>query len=44
MSRKLSRIKKNGDSKVYSWEKDGYQYKLSQVGEETIITVNKSAI
>ena len=41
---KVSKDKENGDSKVYSWEKDGYQYKLSQVGEETIITVNKSAI
>lgn len=41
---KISKDKENGDSKVYSWEKDGYQYKLSQVGEETIITVNKSAI
>ena len=41
---KISEDKENGDSKVYSWEKDGYQYKLSQVGEETIITVNKSAI
>ena len=36
--------KENGDSKVYSWEKDGFQYKLSQVGEETIVTVNKNSI
>ena len=41
---KVSKDKENGDSKVYSWEKDGYQYKLSEVGEETIITVNKNAI
>lgn len=36
--------KENGDSKDYSWEKEGFQYKLSQVGEEIIITVNKSSI
>ena len=41
---KVSKDKENGDSKAYSWEKDGYQYKLSEVGEETIITVNKNAI
>lgn len=41
---KVSKDEENGDSKVYSWEKDGYQYKLSEVGEETIITVNKNAI
>ncbi|MDK0618413.1 hypothetical protein P5F24_10815 [Clostridium perfringens] len=41
---KVSKDKENGDSKVYSWEKDGYQYKLSEVGEETIITVNKNSI
>ncbi|WP_300261064.1 hypothetical protein [Clostridium sp.] len=41
---KVSKDKENGDFKVYSWEKDGYQYKLSEVGEETIITVNKNAI
>lgn len=41
---KISKDEENGDSKVYSWEKDGYQYKLSEVGEETIITVNKNAI
>lgn len=41
---KVSKDKENGDSKVYSWEKDGYQYKLSEVGEETMITVNKNAI
>ncbi|EGT3616679.1 hypothetical protein FHH43_10610 [Clostridium perfringens] len=41
---KVGKDEENGDSKVYKWEKDGYQYKLSQVGEETIITVNKNAI
>lgn len=41
---KINKDEENGDSKVYEWEKDGYQYKLSQVGEETIITVNKNAI
>ncbi len=41
---KVSKDEENGDSKVYSWEKDVYQYKLSEVGEETIITVNKNAI
>lgn len=41
---KISNDEENGDSKVYKWEKDGHQYKLSEVGEETILTVNKNAI
>ena len=36
--------KKESDSKVYQWKTDKYQFKLEKVGEEAIISINKSAI
>ncbi|MGG5460631.1 hypothetical protein [Clostridium sp. B9] len=35
---------KEEDSKVYQWKTDKYQFKLEEVGEETVISINKSAI